>query len=154
MPIKLKKCYFSLDVLNILIKIHLLNFLAYTWILNLGGILTLINFLRNIVKTFFFKYLSQFVSNKVLLLVYHGIIHSSIRQGIVAWGHCAYRHKIFALQRRAIRFVFNLSYRADCKIKFIECQVLILSSLYIYKCLLYAHKKQINFKRNKDISFK
>ena len=100
---------------------------------------------------FLLKCLSQFVSNKVLLSVYHGIIHSSIRYGIVAWGHCAYRHKIFALQRRAIRFVFNLSYRADCKNKFIECKVLTLPSLYIYECLLYAHKEQINCKRNRDI---
>ena len=65
--------------------------------------------------------------------------------------NCAYRHKMFALQQRAIRFVFNLSYRADCKNKFIECRVLTLPSLYIYECLLYAHKEQINCTRNRDI---
>ena len=48
------------------------------------------------------KKLLQFVPNKVLLSVYHGIVHSSIRYGIVAWGHCEYRHKMFALQRRDI----------------------------------------------------
>ena len=80
---------------------------------------------------FLLKFLSQFVSNKVLLSEYHGIIHSSIKYGIVAWGHCAYCHKMFAPQRRAIRFVFNF-------------QVLTLPSLYIYECLLYAYKEQIN----------
>lgn len=89
---------------------------------------------------FVLRQLSTSVSFRTIKVAYHSLVESSIRYGILLWGKCATAHRIFRLQRRAIRVLANLSYRACCRGAFKNLGLMTLPGLYMFECLLYAHK--------------
>lgn len=89
---------------------------------------------------FCLRNLAQKVSSKILLNAYYALTESHLRYGVLIWGHSAIRHRIFALQRRALRIVAGLSYTEDCKACFINWGVLTLPSIYILECLCYIKR--------------
>lgn len=92
---------------------------------------------RNI---FLLRGLSRVVSRPTLLNAYYGLVHSLASYAILVWGHSAHASAVFGLQRRAVRIVMGLSYRADCHHLFKEMGILTVPNLYILQCLLYARK--------------
>ena len=74
---------------------------------------------------------------KTTLSIYHAYIHSRLTYGIIIWGHCAGADRLFKLQRRAVRIIYCLSYRADCKMCFGQLGILTLPCQYIFSCLIY-----------------
>lgn len=57
---------------------------------------------------------------------------------LLCWGHASAAGRIFGLQRRAVRVLDFVSYRADCRDSFAKLGILTLPSLYILQCLLYV----------------
>jgi hypothetical protein len=62
---------------------------------------------------------------------YFALVQSHIDYYIILWGHSGASQRLFRLQRRAIGFIANLSYREDCRNHLKKLKVLILPSLYI-----------------------
>jgi len=82
------------------------------------------------------RHLSRCVSAGVIRTAYFAVFHTHISYAILAWGHSAGRHRVFGLQRRAVRVVFGLSYREDCKSAFIDLRVLTVPWLYLFAWLV------------------
>jgi len=89
--------------------------------------------LRNLVKI---------LPSPVLVQSYHAIFQSIATYAIMAWGHSCHAHRIFALQRRAIRIIAGKGYREDVRPTFRDLKILTIPSRYIYECLVYAHRNQ------------
>ena len=97
---------------------------------------------------FMLRNLAGSVSGGVLRTAYFALCHSLLSYGVVVWGRAATAHRIFALQRRAVRIVAGLSYREDCQNAFVNLGILTFPCVFIYEILLYAkgsiHKYNIN----------
>jgi hypothetical protein len=63
------------------------------------------------------------------------VCFANIQYAILVWGHSASRHRLFRLQRRAIRIIAKLGYKDDYHEYFQKLNILTLPCLYIYKCL-------------------
>lgn len=88
------------------------------------------------------------VTINVLRVVYFSLFQSHLSYGILAWGHSAQSKRLFKIQRRVIRIICKLPYKADCRSYFKELGILPLPSLYIYHCLLYLRSHRNNIKTN------
>lgn len=102
---------------------------------------------------FLLRTLSPYVDTRTLKIVYYGLFHSKLSYGIEIWGSAAdlYLHKLFVLQKSAIRVMFKLEYIQSCRNTFIEQDILTIYGLYIYKTLLVIRKNLAKYTRNKDI---
>lgn len=89
-----------------------------------------------VIRTLSFK-----VSVETLLTSYHALCHSLIKYGILVWGHTPHAAKIFSLQRKVVRILDNLDYRADCRSSFQKFGILTLPSIFIFECLKFMHDK-------------
>ena len=90
---------------------------------------------------FLLRYLSGFLSPNVLRTAYFALCESHMRYGIILWGNCGDAlSRVFGLQRRAIRVLGSVRYRACCKAVFIREKILTFPSLFIHECLVHAHK--------------
>lgn len=76
--------------------------------------------------TFFLRQLAGSVSREVLRTAYLSLCHTHLLYGAMVWGHADIRHRLFSLQRRALRVVSGLKYRDDCRNKFIEYKLMTL----------------------------
>ena len=70
------------------------------------------------------------VSCGVLRTAYFALCHSLLSYGIMFWGQAADAHRVFALQRRAVRIIAGLSYREHCKESFRTLKILTFSSTF------------------------
>ena len=102
-------------------------------------------------KLFLLRNLSKHVSRDTLKTAYFGLVHSSLTYGLAVWGHASCRHRVFALQRRAIRIVANLGFREDCRNAFKDLKILTLPSLYILTCVNYIKSNLSYFSLHADI---
>lgn len=89
-------------------------------------------------NTFLLRGLAECVTSETLRHAYFSLCHSHLRYAILVWGHSTGAMKIFSLQRRAVRIIFGLSYRADCRSAFISLKILTLPSIFILENLLYV----------------
>lgn len=79
--------------------------------------------------------------------VYHSLVESHLRYGIVFWGNtCNYLlNSLFVLQKRALRYICGANSRDSCRPLFKSKQVLTLPSLFILEtvCMIYKHKNTL-----------
>ena len=92
------------------------------------------------------KNLKSEVQQSVILMAYHSLFHSHCSYAILVWGHCAQASRVFALQRRAVRVIDGMHYRADAKPAFIKYNILTLPSVYILACLAYVKRNIESYK--------
>lgn len=97
------------------------------------------------------RHLSRCVSAGVIRTAYFAVFHAHISYAILAWGHSAGRHRVFGLQRRAVRVVSGLSYREDCKTAFIDLRVLTVPCLYLFACLVYVRENLDLFPAHREM---
>lgn len=83
-----------------------------------------------------------------LMTAYYANIHSLISYGVVLWGQSSDVDRVLVLQKRAIRIIFDLPYLASCRELFRRHRILTVTSVYIYKLLVYIHKSQGLYFRN------
>lgn len=77
------------------------------------------------------KVLSQTTDESTCLTAYHAYVNSKIRYGIIFWGNTSEALRIFILQKRCLRSIYNLKQTDSCKSIFAEKNLLTLPSLYI-----------------------
>ena len=92
--------------------------------------------------------LSRKVSLTVLRSAYFSLCQSVMSYAILLWGLASSTHRIFALQRRALRIISMLKYRDNCKEAFIQQRILTFPSLYILENLTHVKRNLNNFERN------
>lgn len=96
---------------------------------------------RLLKSIFILRNLSSAVSLHVLRAAYFSLFHTIMSYGILVWGHSSSRHRVFGLQRRAVRIVANLCYRSDCRQSFKELSILTFPCQYILDCLMHTKDK-------------
>lgn len=80
------------------------------------------------------------------LTVYYAYFYQHAKYGIMFWGSStAGLHRIFLLQKKAIRIIFNLGFRDSCKEYFAKHNILTIPSMYIYFSLCYIHKHKNSY---------
>lgn len=86
---------------------------------------------------FILRVLSKFCDTHLLLIVYHAIFISHINYGISVWSNCSknLKNKLFVLQKKAIRLIFQLKRNESCKPIFIKHQLLTIPSLIKLNCI-------------------
>lgn len=91
-------------------------------------------------NVFALRQLANRVSQPVLKTAYFALFHSKLCYAILAWGHSAIGHRLFGLQRRAIRVIGNLAYRSESRDMFIQLKILTLPCVFALECIAYVKK--------------
>lgn len=91
----------------------------------------------------------------VLMTTYYGCFFSHATYMLLCWGHSAHTARVFGAQRRCVRVMANLGYRACCKTTFKELKILTIPCIYIFHCLVYiksniSQYKTVNSVHNHD----
>jgi hypothetical protein len=76
-------------------------------------------------------------------MLYYGLIYLLLSYGIVVWGHSAKANttRIFALQKRAVRYTAGLKHLESCKNSFRNLKILTVYLLYILEINPLCKKK-------------
>ena len=85
-----------------------------------------------------------------LLQVYYAMVYSSISYHIIVWGGAINTNRIFLIQKRIIRLMFNIKKRDSCRQIFIDNNILTLYSIYILKCCMYVKNNLSHFNINSE----
>lgn len=89
--------------------------------------------------------LKESLNESGLVNVYYALAYSHLSLNIFIWGRSYHVSRVFILQKRLIRLLFNLNFRESCRTTFINKKLLTVPSIYIYKCLLYVKKNLESF---------
>ena len=81
--------------------------------------------------------------NEELISVYYTLAFSHVSLNIFVWGRSTHAKKVFILQRKIIRLLFNLEFWQSCKNIFISKIILPVPCIYIYKYLFYARNNVV-----------
>lgn len=79
------------------------------------------------------------LDKKSLLSVYYALVYSNLSYNIIVWGQSVDTNRIFILQKRILRIIFDMGYRESCRTMFRKEGILTLTSIYIFKLLIYIH---------------
>lgn len=93
--------------------------------------------------------LSNYCSEKVLVMVYYANIHSHIKYGILNWGNSVHAHRVFIVQKYAIRILARLSYHQSCREAFKHLKILTVASIYILQSCIYAFNNKATLNKNR-----
>lgn len=85
------------------------------------------------------------LDSDTLLNIYYGIFYSHISYSIAVWGTSVNAHRIFVLQKRVIRLIFNLDFRQSCVSVFKKRKILTMPCVYLYKTLSYIYVNRSRF---------
>lgn len=79
------------------------------------------------------------LDRKTVVTVYYGIFFPHLAYCVSVWGLSPEVHRLFILQKRVIRLIFNLDSRQSCRGVFVSGGFLTLTSIYLQKTLVYIH---------------
>lgn len=84
----------------------------------------------------------------VLKIYYHSNFSSKMNYGIIHWGCGADVNRVFLLQKRALRIMYNLPWRESCRELFKSEKFLTFYDCYIFEvlCYVFKHKSEFSFK--------
>ena len=100
---------------------------------------------------FLLRRLAESVSSQVLRLSYFAFFQSRLTYGLLCWGHSSILDRIFGIQRRAVRVVAGLEYRADCRTAFIDLRIMTLPSLYVFECIKYVSANKASMLHQNEV---
>lgn len=83
------------------------------------------------------RILTRTIGVDAALAAYHAYVQSRLRYGIIFWANSDESDRIFFLQKRCVRNIFNSKFNESCKNVFIGQKILTLYSLFIYECVMY-----------------
>lgn len=90
------------------------------------------------------KNMKDSLNESGLLNIYYAMAYSHIALNIISWGRARDFSRVFILQKRLIRLIFNMHFRESCKQVFISKKILTAPCIYILKCLMFV-------KRNREL---
>lgn len=95
--------------------------------------------------TYALRNVCRYMTGETMRIFYFATFESIARYGIIFWGANSEIQKVFVLQKRIVRSMFQLKYRESCKGIFKENNILTVYALYIYECLMFLFKHNENF---------
>ena len=87
---------------------------------------------------FLLKSLKGKVPAPLLRTIYYGHFYAHVQYGVIFWGSSSCAHRVFVLQKRAVRSIFGITQRTSCVPYFKDLKILTLPSLFIYECAKFA----------------
>lgn len=87
---------------------------------------------------------------KSLLNVYYALAYSHLSYNIVAWGAASSINRVFILQKRLIRLLFDIAPRDSCRPYFKNNRILTIHSIYILNTIKFVKKNLNMFETNAD----
>lgn len=87
------------------------------------------------------------VPMSTLLNVYYSLVYSHLSYNILLWGNSTDVSRVFILQKRILRLIFNIPLRSSCRPLFLNHGVLTLPSIFILRCLVYVKENELHFSR-------
>jgi hypothetical protein len=137
---------------NTIINMSMIKFLGLTiennlcWRTHLDLLLLKLNKVYFMIRT-----IKSYMSQEVLLMVYHAYFHSILRYGIIFWGNSPYSIDIFRLQKRVIRIICSTKNRDSCRDYFKQLKILPLQSQYVFSILTFVANNINYYKFYSDI---
>lgn len=82
------------------------------------------------------------LGSEALLTVYYGVFYPHLSYAILVWGLSPHAHRLFILQKRAIRLIFDIKRRHTCSLTFKNYNILTLTCIYLYKTITLIHSSR------------
>ena len=95
--------------------------------------------------------LKHILHKETLKMIYLSQAQSIIGYGIIFWGQSTEASKIFIMQKRILRIIYNLKPTDSCRNTFKQNSIMTFFSYYIYSLILFVSKNKNQFKLNVDI---
>lgn len=95
--------------------------------------------------TYAMRVLSKYIDTGVMKTVYYANFYSHIRFGILNWGRSTEVNRIFVIQKRVVRIMFNLKWNASCRGVFKANNLLTVTAVYILEGLLFLFRNKSKF---------
>lgn len=90
-------------------------------------------------------------NRETLITAYYGIFYPHLSYAILVWGLSPHSHRLFILQKRVMRLIFDIKQRETCKESFKNNNILTMVCIYIYKTLTFIHSNQSGFETRADV---
>jgi hypothetical protein len=97
------------------------------------------------------RFVKHSLPSETLKIIYYDSVHSIMTYGIIFWGTSAEANKVFLIQKKILRIIYNIRPRDSCREIFKENQIFTFVSQYIYSLLLFAMKNLHWFNLNSEI---
>lgn len=91
------------------------------------------------------RFLTNHCSRDILLTLYYANFHSHMRYGIINWGNSTHIHRVFVLQKYAVRIIAKLNYRDSCRDAFKQLRILSVASTYIFEVCSFIYNNKSLF---------
>lgn len=129
----------SAKLLGVLIDKH------FSWDLHIETVCNKLN------KSFFLLLqLKNSLDKTVLLNFYYASVYSAIAYNIVLWGQSKDVSRVFILQKRILRLIFNIPQQSSCRECFKANKIFTITSIYLWKLLTFIYTKKNNLITNSD----
>lgn len=80
-----------------------------------------------------------------IITVYYALVYSILSYNTALWGNSSSVGRVFVLQKRIIRLIFNLKFRESCRPVFVREKILTVPCIYIYQCAQYIRSNLDKF---------
>ncbi|XP_045464098.1 uncharacterized protein LOC123673565 isoform X2 [Harmonia axyridis] len=94
------------------------------------------------------RVVSRHMDERTLKILYHANFESVLRYGIVFWGCSSSIQLLFIIQKRTIRSIRHMKFGATCRGVFRDMQIMTIYGLYIFECLMFFFRHQVEFSSN------
>ena len=85
-----------------------------------------------------------------LINIYYALFYSKVSYNIIVWGQSSDVQRVFVLQKRTLRTIFNMKMLESCRSRFKKSKILTLVCIYLYKLLVYIHGVKNKLKIHSD----
>jgi hypothetical protein len=101
--------------------------------------------------SFAIRTIKSYMSQEVLLMVYHAHFHSVICYGIIFWCNSPHSMEVFRLQKRVIQIICSIKNRDSCRDYFKQFKIHPLQSQYLFSILMFVANNINYYKFYSDI---
>jgi hypothetical protein len=83
-----------------------------------------------------------------LLTLYYANFYSILKSGIICWGNSIDSHRVFVLQKRAVRTMLFVKMYKSFKPMYQHLGILPFPCIYIYECALFVKRHESRFREH------
>jgi hypothetical protein len=94
------------------------------------------------------QYVKHTLTIDILKLIYFASVQSIMAYGIIFWGASTSASKVFILQKKCLRIIYNIKPRESCRKLFKVNQIMTFYSLYLYSLISFVVKNKLLFDPN------
>lgn len=88
------------------------------------------------------RIVSKYLNETAKRTLYFANFESTARFGIIFWAGNSKIQKVFVIQKRVLRILYNMSYLQSCRSVFKSKKILTIYGLYIYETIVFFYKNK------------